>query len=164
MAYWLMKTEPTTFGIDDLRRRGREPWDGVRNYQARNMIRDQMRVGDGVLFYHSNCPVPAIVGLATIVSAPYPDSTAFDPTDPHYDPGSLPERPRWYVVDVAYDRHLPRPLPLTELRGCPELDGLTLLRRGNRLSVMPVQPEHWDFLIGRASHPVPTCIETDARA
>ena len=164
MAYWLLKTEPTTFGIDDLRRRGREPWDGVRNYQARNMIRDQMQPGDGVLIYHSSCPIPAIVGMATIISAAYPDPTAFDSQDAHFDPSSTPARPRWYAVDVAYERHLKRILPLAELRGCPALDGLILLRRGNRLSVMPVSPEHWDFLVARAEQPPTSCIEADNRA
>ncbi|MDY6955731.1 MAG: EVE domain-containing protein [Pseudomonadota bacterium] len=146
-AYWLMKTEPTTFGIDHLRERGIEPWDGVRNYQARNMIRDQMQPGDGALIYHSNCTVPAIVGLARISSVAYPDPTAFNPESRYYDPASTPERPRWYVVDVAYERHLCRPLPLAELRTYPELEGMALLRRGNRLSITPISPNHWEFLL-----------------
>jgi len=163
-AYWLMKTEPTTFGLDDLRDRGREPWDGVRNYQARNMIRDQMRVGDGVFIYHSNCDVPAIVGVARVASAAYPDPSALDPESRYFDPASAPDRPRWYVVDVAYERHLQRPLSLAELRAHPELDGLILLRRGTRLSVMPVSPEHWDVLLALAERPVPDGVRPGGNA
>ena len=155
MGHWLLKTEPGTFAIDDLRQRVREPWDGVRNYQARNMIRDQMRVGDGVLIYHSNCHVPAIVGVARVASAAYPDPSALDPESRYFDPASAPDRPRWYVVDVAYDRHLPRPLPLAELRTHPELDGLILLKRGTRLSVMPVSPAHWSALLDLAARAAP---------
>lgn len=152
-GHWLMKTEPSTFSIDDLRRRGREPWDGVRNYQARNMIRDQMRVGDGVLIYHSNCDVPAVVGIARVASPAYPDPSALDPGSRYFDPASAPERPRWYVVDVAYEGHLPHPLPLAQLRTHPELDGLILLKRGSRLSVMPVSPAHWTALLELAGQP-----------
>lgn len=163
-AYWLMKTEPTTFGLDDLRDRGREPWDGVRNYQARNMIRDQMRVGDGVFIYHSNCDVPAIVGVARVASAAYPDPSALDPELRYFDPASALDRPRWYVVDVAYERHLPRPLSLAELRAHPELDGLILLRRGTRLSVMPVSSEHWGALLALAERPVPDGVRPGGNA
>jgi predicted RNA-binding protein with PUA-like domain len=152
MAYWLMKSEPDAFSIDDLASRGAagEPWDGVRNYQARNMMRDTMRVGDQVFFYHSNCEVPGIVGIAEVASEPYPDATAFDPEAKYYDPKSDPENPRWFLVDVRYVRHLHRNIPLTELKahGDGALADFPLVRRGNRLSVMPVTDEQWAFIRG----------------
>ena len=151
MAYWLMKSEPDVFGIDHLKARGEagEPWDGVRNYQARNMIRDAMGVGDGILFYHSNCEVPGVVGLAEVSSAAYPDPTAFDPDAKYYDPASDPENPRWYLVEVRYVRHLKRNIPLAELKTHADgaLAELPLVRRGNRLSVMPVSPAQWEFIL-----------------
>jgi predicted RNA-binding protein with PUA-like domain len=152
MAYWLMKSEPDAFSIDDLASRGAagEPWDGVRNYQARNMMRDTMRVGDQVFFYHSNCEVPGIVGIAEVASEPYPDATAFDPEAKYYDPKSDPENPRWFLVDVRYVRHLHRNIPLTELKAHADgaLADFALVRRGNRLSVMPVTDEQWAFIRG----------------
>lgn len=151
MAYWLMKSEPEEFSIDDLAARPdqREPWDGVRNYQARNMMRDDMRVGDGVLFYHSNCKTPGVVGLATVATEPRPDHTAFDPDDKHFDPKSDPDNPRWYLVEIAFQRKLARTIALSELRDHgAQLDGFQLLKRGNRLSVMPVDPAHWDYILG----------------
>jgi len=150
MKYWLMKSEPEEFSIDDLRRRPgrREPWDGVRNYQARNMMRDEMKKGDGVLFYHSNCEVPGIVGIAAVVKEGYPDASAFDPEDKHYDPKSDPDNPRWYHVDVGYKRKLKRTISLTELKERADaLGDFALLRRGNRLSVMPVTKEQWDYIL-----------------
>lgn len=152
MNYWLMKSEPATFGIEDLRRApgGVEPWDGVRNYQARNMIRDGMKRGDLAFFYHSNCPVPAIVGIMQIVREAYPDPTAFDPKSGHYDPKSDPRQPRWYLVDVRYRRMLKRPVTLHELKEVPQLADLPLVRRGNRLSVMPVTRHQWDLILGLA--------------
>ncbi len=149
MQYWLMKSEPDEFSIDDLAARPdqTEPWDGVRNYQARNMMRDQMQVGDQVLFYHSNTQPPGIVGIAEVVREGYPDHTAFDPEDPHYDPKSDPDKPRWFMVDVRFVRKLARTITLAELKDRPELDGLPLIRRGNRLSVMPVDKTHWDFIL-----------------
>jgi predicted RNA-binding protein with PUA-like domain len=150
MACWLMKSEPDAFGIDDLAARPHpEPWDGVRNYQARNMMRDQMRPGDQVLFYHSNCDEPGIVGLAEVAGDAYPDQTAFDPDAKYYDPKSDPDNPRWYLVELRYIRHLRRNIPLAELRQYADgpLDGLPLVRRGNRLSVMPVTPEQWRFIL-----------------
>ena len=150
MSYWLMKSEPDTFGIDDLAARARpEPWDGVRNYQARNMLRDQVRVGDQVFFYHSNCDEPGIAGLAEVASPAYPDPTAFDPEAKYYDPKSDPANPRWYLVDLRYVRHLGRVITLTELRQYADgpLADLALVRRGNRLSVMPVTPEQWRFIL-----------------
>lgn len=152
MNGWLMKSEPDTFSLDDLAARPNqtEPWDGVRNYQARNMLRDQMRVGDPILFYHSNCTMPGVVGLAEVVSAPRPDPTAFDPEARYFDPNSDPNRPRWYLVDVRYVRHLRRIVPLAELKRAAEgaLEGMPLVRNGNRLSIMPVTPMQWAFILG----------------
>jgi predicted RNA-binding protein with PUA-like domain len=139
-----MKSEPEEFSIDDLRRRPRrtEPWDGVRNYQARNMMRDRMKRGDSVFFYHSNCEVPGIVGIAEIAREGYPDPTAFDPDDKHYDPKSDPGSPRWFLVDVKFVRKLERTITLQELKEIPALADFPLVRRGNRLSVMPVSATH----------------------
>ena len=151
MQYWLMKSEPDVFGIDDLASRPQqiEPWDGVRNYQARNMMRDEMQVGDPIFFYHSNCKVPGIVGIAEVASAPYPDPTAFDPDSKYHDPKSDPDDPRWYLVDVKFVRRLSRTISLTELKQCGELEGMPLVRRGNRLSVMPVTEDQWRFILSR---------------
>ena len=148
MAYWLMKSEPDAYSIDDLERDGREPWDGIRNYQARNMMRDDMRVGDEAFFYHSACKEPAIVGVMKIASEPYPDPTQFDPESKYYDPKSKEGDPRWCLVDVEFVRKLPNPLSLRELKTHPELEGMIMLRRGNRLSIMPVDEEHRDFILG----------------
>lgn len=149
MNYWLMKSEPETFGIDDLKKRPKqtEPWDGVRNYQARNTLRDSMKVGDQAFFYHSSCDTPGIVGIMEIVRAGYPDSSAFDPEDHHFDPGSDPEKPRWYRVDVRFVRKLKRTISLTELKPHNALAGFPLLQRGNRLSVLPVTPQQWKFIL-----------------
>lgn len=152
MAYWLMKSEPDVFGIDHLAARPgqTEPWDGVRNYQARNMMRDEMKVGDQVLFYHSNTAEPGIVGIMEVVREGYPDHTAFDPQAKYYDPKSDPDDPRWFMVDVRYVRHLARSIPLAELKqyGDGPLEGLPLVRKGNRLSIMPVTPQQWEFILG----------------
>lgn len=151
MQYWLMKSEPDAFSLDDLAGRPNqtEPWDGVRNYQARNMMRDQMHIGDQILFYHSNCAVPGVVGIAEVASEAYPDPTAFDPRAKYFDPKSDPAQPRWYLVDVRYLRHLGRIIPLAELKHYAEgpLAGLPLVRKGNRLSIMPVTPPQWDFIL-----------------
>lgn len=149
MNHWLMKSEPDTFGIDDLRKRPKqtEHWDGVRNYQARNMLRDQMQVGDQVFFYHSNCAEPGIVGIARIVRAGYPDHTALDPESKYHDPKSTPENPRWYMVDVKFERRFTRTITLNELKEHPQLADMALLRRGNRLSVMPVTAEQWAYIL-----------------
>jgi len=151
-AYWLLKSEPDAFSIDDLERRPRqtEMWDGVRNYQARNLIRDAMKPGDLAFFYHSSCAQPGIVGVAQIASAGYPDPTQFDAAHAHYDPGSKRDDPRWYAIDVRLDRKLHRLLALDELRSHAGtgLKDLRLLARGNRLSVMPVSPQHWRFILG----------------
>lgn len=148
MNYWLMKSEPNEFSIDDLRQRPdqTEHWDGVRNYQARNMMRDQMKKGDRVFFYHSNCELPGIVGIAKVVHEGYPDFTAFDANDPHYDPKSDPDLPRWFMVDIKFVRKLKRTISLQELKDCAELSEMPLVRRGNRLSVMPVTKHEWDFI------------------
>lgn len=148
MAYWLMKSEPDAYSIDDLKRDKREPWDGVRNYQARNMMRDDMRVGDEVFFYHSNCKEPGIVGLAKVASKPYPDPTQFDPESKYYDPKSSEDNPRWCLVDVRYVRKLKRTITLAELKELSGLDGFALTRKGNRLSIMPVDPGHWERILG----------------
>lgn len=149
MAHWLMKSEPDVFGIDDLKKAsgGTDHWDGVRNYQARNYMRE-MQKGDEVLFYHSNCKEPGVAGLATVAREAYPDHTAFDPDDPHYDPKSDPDKPRWFMVDIKYQRKLKRVITLTELKQYRTLKDMPLVRRGNRLSIMPVTKKQWDFIMG----------------
>ncbi|HER35368.1 MAG: EVE domain-containing protein [Halothiobacillaceae bacterium] len=147
MAYWLMKSEPDAFSIDDLKRVGTEPWDGIRNYQVRNMIRDEMKPGDRAFFYHSNTKVPGIVGIMDIVSEARPDPTAFDPDEKYYDPKSDPDKPRWMLVDVKYVRHTKRVIPLPELKADPALEEMPLVRRGNRLSIMPVSEDQWDHIL-----------------
>ncbi len=149
MNYWLMKTEPSCFSLDDLKNRpnGTDCWDGVRNYQARNLLRDAFRVGDGVLIYHSSCAEPAIVGLAQVVRAGYPDHTARDPRERHFDPRATEEEPIWYMVDVRYVRHLPQPLNRDFLRSHPVLSTMGVLRRGDRLSVQPVTAEQWEAVV-----------------
>ena len=146
---WLFKSEPEEFSLEDLRARPREtePWDGVRNYQARNMMRDQMQIGDEIFFYHSSCEVPGIVGVAKVVSESYPDPTAFDPQDKHFDPKSDSDNPRWFLVDVKHVRRFKRTISLTELKTYPELAEFQLVKRGNRLSVMPVPNDVWTFVL-----------------
>lgn len=148
MTNWLFKSEPGEYSIDDLKRDRREMWDGIRNYQVRNMIRDDMAVGDRILFYHSSCKVPGVVGIAKIASKAYPDPTQFDPDDKHYDPKSDPDEPRWLLVDVQFVRKLKRTIPLTEIKQHPGLADMTLVQRGNRLSIFPVSDEHWDLVLG----------------
>jgi predicted RNA-binding protein with PUA-like domain len=151
MRYWLMKTEPATFGVDALERakRSTTTWDGVRNYQARNMLRDEMKRGDQVFLYYSSCDVPGIVALMKIVKEGYPDPTAFDRKDHHYDPDSDPENPRWFMVDVQLERRLARTIALDELRkhATKELKNMVLLRKGNRLSITPVEAAEWKFIL-----------------
>ncbi|HXH01747.1 MAG TPA: EVE domain-containing protein [Candidatus Competibacteraceae bacterium] len=150
MGYWLLKSEPEVFGIDDLASRPgqSEPWDGVRNYQARNMLRDQMRLGDLAFFYHSNTALPGIVGIVEIVREGYPDDTAFDPLHQYYDPASSRDQPRWYRVDVKLVRRLGRTISLAELREhAAALGDFPLLKRGNRLSVMPVSAAQWAYIL-----------------
>ncbi len=149
MNYWLMKSEPDVFGIDDLKAMPKktDKWDGVRNYQARNMMRDDMKTGDLAFFYHSNCKEPGIAGIMKIVRGGYPDFTAFDAKEKYYDPNSDPGNPRWYMVDVRYVRKLKRVITLSELKEHEVLSDLPLLRRGNRLSIMPVSKQHWDYIL-----------------
>lgn len=152
--YWLMKSEPDEFSIDDLVRDGSTPWFGVRNYQARNFMRDAMQVGDGVLFYHSSCAEPGIVGVARVVSGAHADPTQFEPESPYFDPGSKVDAPRWLLVDVQV-LHKTRNLTLPELRAAPELADLLVLKKGNRLSITPVEAQHWQAILQRLGLPVP---------
>jgi predicted RNA-binding protein with PUA-like domain len=151
MQYWLLKTEPSTFGVDHLERAPRQTtgWDGVRNYQARNMLRDEMKRGDQAFLYHSSCEIPGIVGIVEIVREGYPDPTAFDRKHHHFDPESDRANPRWFMVDVKLERRLSRVITLTELRAhaAKELRGMVLLRPGNRLSVTHIEPAHWKFIL-----------------
>jgi predicted RNA-binding protein with PUA-like domain len=149
MRYWLMKSEPDEFSIDDLASaKGKTTaWFGVRNYQARNFMRDDMRLGDQAFFYHSSCPQPGIAGLVEVCRLAYPDASQFDPNSPHFDPSATLENPRWLNVDVRLVRKT-RLLDLPELRSHPELAQMRLLQRGNRLSITPVEPAHWRFILG----------------
>ena len=142
-----MKSEPDAFSIDDLKRRKQEPWDGVRNYQARNFMRDGMRPGDQVFFYHSNCAEPGVVGIAKVATDAYPDPSQFDPKSKYFDPASSRAEPRWMLVDVAFVRKLKRTITLKELQALPELADMALVRKGNRLSVMPVDAAHWKRIL-----------------
>jgi predicted RNA-binding protein with PUA-like domain len=150
MNYWLMKTEPSTFSIDDLAKAPKRTtcWDGVRNYQVRNMLRDQFAVGDLAFMYHSSCDIPGVVGVMKVVSKGYPDATAFDRKHAHYDPESDPKAPRWYMVDVRLEQRFSRVISLDELRR--HVDGklrdLLILKRGNRLSITPVSAAEWRFI------------------
>ena len=147
MTYWLMKSEPDVYSIDDLERDGREMWDSIRNYQARNMMRDDMKIGEEVFFYHSNCKEPGIVGVARVASEPYPDPTQFDRKSKYYDPKSSKDNPRWYLVDVEFVRKLTRNITLTELKAQKTLADMILTRKGNRLSIMPVAKIHWNKIL-----------------
>ena len=148
MNHWLMKSEPDAFSIDYLERRKREAWDGVRNYQARNFMRDGMRPGDKVFFYHSNCAVPGIVGIAEVVTDAYPDPSQFDPKSKYFDPGSSRDNPRWMLVDMKFVKKLKRTISLDEMKNDPALADMPLLHKGNRLSVMPVDAAHWKYILG----------------
>lgn len=147
--HWLFKSEPDSYSIDDLAREKKQTtfWNGVRNYQARNLLRDEMQVGDRVLFYHSSTDPPAIVGLAKIVKAGYPDHTALDPKSDYYDQKATAENPRWYMVDIQLERKFDKPLALEQLRGVAALKGMELLRRGSRLSVQPVTKTEFDAIV-----------------
>ncbi len=150
MNYWLMKSEPNAFSIDDLENMPNqtEHWDGVRNYQARNMMRDDMKIGDQVFFYHSNCDTPGIVGVMEVVKEGYPDFTAFDPNSKYFDEKSDPKKPRWIMVDIKYIRHTKRVISLAELKEHDALENMPLVRKGNRLSIMPVSKAEWDYILG----------------
>ena len=152
--YWLMKSEPEECSIDDALAapQATVPWTGVRNYQARNFMRDAMQVGDGVLFYHSSCAEPGIVGIARVASGAYTDPTQFDAASPYYDAASKPEAPRWLLVDVQV-LHKTRNLTLPEMRAAPELADLLVLKKGNRLSITPVEPRHWLAILQRLGQP-----------
>lgn len=153
--YWLMKTEPETFSFDDLMKAPKRTtaWEGVRNFQARNFMRDQMRVGDRIFIYHSSAEPPGVAGIAEVASAAYPDPTSFDRNDPHYDPTSRREAPTWMLVDVRGVEPLPRFVPLEELRANPKLAGMRLLQRGNRLSIVPVSAAEWKEICAMAARP-----------
>ena len=149
MQYWLMKSEPEEVSIDDLAQRPGQtvPWFGVRNYQARNFMRDQMHLGDQVYFYHSSCAEPGIAGICEVSALAHPDDTQFDPASPYFDPKSKPENPRWVCVDIHLLRKTPY-VPLAELRRHPELAGMGLLAKGSRLSITPVSEDEWQFIVG----------------
>lgn len=149
MKYWLMKSEPDVFGIDHLAKlpQKTDHWDGIRNYQVRNMMRDEMKKGDEAFFYHSNCKEPGIVGVMKVVKEAYPDFTAFDPNQKYYDPKSDPDNPRWFMVDMKLFRKFKRVITLHELKNCKPLVEMLILRRGNRLSVTPVSKKHWDYIL-----------------
>ena len=146
--YWLFKSEPGSYSIDQLKKDKRTFWSGVRNYQARNLLRDDIQVGDGVLFYHSNAKPMAIVGVAKVVKAGYPDHTAFDANDEYHDPDSDPDDPRWFMVDIAHVATLAEPLTRDELKAAPGLEDMVLLQRGSRLSVQPVTKREWQAILG----------------
>ena len=147
MNYWLMKSEPDAYSIDDLAKDKVEPWDGIRNYQVRNMFRDDMNIGDDVLFYHSSCKVPGAVGLARIASDVYPDPTQFDSRQKYYDPKSDQDNPRWLLRDVQFIRKFDRVITLNELKSHPGLSDCRLVQRGNRLSIFPLDKKHWKLIL-----------------
>ena len=148
-----MKSEPDTFSIDDLKNRpnSAESWDGVRNYQARNFMRDEMKNGDLVLFYHSSCKVPGIAGIAKVSKESHPDTTSFNKTSKYFDPKSTEQSPRWFMVEITFVEKFKNILELKELKECPELEGMTLLQKGSRLSIQPVQRKHFDFITKKLS-------------
>jgi predicted RNA-binding protein with PUA-like domain len=152
MHYWLMKSEPDTYSIDDLKRDWSGHWEGVRNYQARNMIRDDMRKGDQAFFYHSSCKQPGIAGVMTLSSDAYPDFTACDRNSKYYDPKSSADNPRWFMVDVTFQRKFSGVISLAELKQHQQLADLLILRRGNRLSITPVAKKEWGFILELAKH------------
>ncbi|HWN70643.1 MAG TPA: EVE domain-containing protein [Haliangium sp.] len=162
--YWLMKSEPDVYSIDHLARDGVTPWEGVRNYQARNLLRDEIHVGDGVLFYHSSTQPPGVAGLAEAVHESYPDRTAFDPASPYFDPKSTRDAPRWFVVDVRFVERFPAVVPLSVLHETPGLEDMRVIKKGMRLSVQPVTPEEWDIVValGRAASPAAPATTADA--
>jgi predicted RNA-binding protein with PUA-like domain len=146
--YWLMKTEPDCYSYEDLEKekRGQGHWEGVRNFQARNFMKDDMQIGDGVLFYYSSCAEPGVVGIAEVASEPYPDHTQFDAKSEYYDPSANPDKPKWYMVDVKPVQKLPKYVSLKQMRETPELEGMVTLRRGNRLSITPVTAGEWKVI------------------
>jgi len=153
IQYWLMKTEPSAYSIQDLAREKKKTthWDGVRNYQARNYMRDDMKLGDKVLVYHSNANPPAVAGAATIVRESYPDHTSWDPKDKHYDEKSTPQNPRWFMVDIKLEQIFKEPIPLDDLRNVKALKDMVLLQKGSRLSVQPVRKKEFDAIVRLAA-------------
>ncbi len=145
--YWLMKSEPNVYGIDDLERDGSSPWDGVRNYQARNFMRDEMKLGDKVLFYHSNAKPPGVAGVAEIVKESHPDPTAWDKKSHYYDPKSPKDAPRWFLVDIGFVSKFPAVVPLDDLKETPGLEEMLVIKRGMRLSVQPVTKQQFDIVV-----------------
>ena len=147
--YWLLKSEPSCFSLDDLKNAPEQttPWDGIRNYQARNFMKNDMRVGDEAFFYHSSCTPPGIVGTMTVVREAYPDHTAFDANSDHPDPKSTPENPRWFMVDMQFKQAFSHLIKLEALKQYPELHTMRLLQKGNRLSIMPMTPDEWQFIM-----------------
>lgn len=151
MAYWLIKSNPRCFNINDLQRAGTEMWDGVRNYRARNFMRDDMQVGDKALFYHSSAKPSGVAGIVTISKAGYPDTTQFHPEHRHYDPKATEENPRWYMVDVSFEQAFSDILPLSELKYLPALEDCLLLRKGcEQLTIIPLEPKHWYAIMDMA--------------
>ena len=146
MCYWLMKTEPNVYGIDDLEREGKSHWEGVRNYQARNFMRDEMHVGDKVLFYHSNAKPPGVVGIAEVCSKPYPDFTAWDPKSKYFAPKTSKEKPVWMMVDVKFVKKFPRIISLDEIRKMPKCSDMLLIKKGQRLSIQPIEKRHFEAI------------------
>ncbi len=151
--FWLMKSEPDVFSIDQLQKDGEAGWTGVRNYQARNFMRDTMQKGDGVLFYHSSCDVPAIAGIAEVSKTSHPDPTQFDKKSEYYDAKSDPANPTWMMVSVRFVKKLSTPLPLTDLKKVPALSKMVLLQKGSRLSIQPVRPEEWETVLSLTGAP-----------
>ena len=152
MKYWLMKSEPETYSIDDLKRNRIDHWDGVRNYQARNFMRDEMKKGDGVLFYHSNCAIPAIVGRAEVWKEGYPDHTAFDQKSRYFDPKSSPNNPRWVMVDIKFREKFIHPVSLEMMKSKKELKEMKVVQKGNRLSISPVTREQFQYILKMAKY------------
>jgi predicted RNA-binding protein with PUA-like domain len=149
MKYWLMKSEPDVFSFDDLKKRPKktEPWNGVRNYQARNFMRDEMKIGDQILFYHSSCDVPGVAGIAKVTSQTYPDSTQFEATSEYFDPKATNENPRWFLIDVTFMKDLKSFVSLEEIKKHKNLSEMRLLQRGNRLSILPVTREEFEYIV-----------------
>jgi len=152
MQYWLMKSEPTSYSIDHLKRDKKTPWDGVRNYQARNFMRDEMAVGDKVLFYHSSTEVPGIAGEGSVCSAFYPDPTQFDAKSKYYDSKASNEKPRWFLVDVCFAKKYKEVIPLTRIKNDPRFSDMLVVQRGSRLSIQPVSKKHFDAIVKLAEH------------
>lgn len=145
--YWLMKSEPDVFSFDDLRKKKQEPWTGVRNYQARNFMRDEMQVGDLIFFYHSSCEVPGIAGIASVATTPYPDPTQYEKKSEYFDPKATKDNPRWMLVDVKFEKDLKRVITLEELKKVESLKEMRLLQKGNRLSILPVTKEEFEKIL-----------------